>query len=186
MQSVSDASTPWRRVSLLRQLCLRMPVLEQFIKFGLVGVVNTLLTFIVFTILTKGFSVWYVAASGVGFAVGASNGFLLNRRWTFSGHRGGVLAGLRWTIVQACGLGLDLGIIYLCVHDGKLPELAGQAVAILFVTTSTFFVNRRWTFRMHLPGEGVPADGDGVAPADRGAHGELSPSAERMRTPIVP
>jgi putative flippase GtrA len=150
MQSVGDASTLLRRVPFIRQLFVRMPVLEQFVKFGLVGVMNTVITFVVFTILTKGFGVWYVAASGIGFAVGALNGFMINRRWTFNGHEGGSLAGLRWTIVQGCGLGVDLGIIYLCVHDGKLPELAGQAVAVIFVTTATFFVNRRWTFRMHL------------------------------------
>ena len=60
----------------------------QFVKFGIVGVSNTLLAFAVYTLLLKVFGVWYVAASGIGFAVGAVNGFLLNRRWTFSEHVG--------------------------------------------------------------------------------------------------
>lgn len=166
MQRVSDASTLWRRVPLIRQLFLRVPILEQFVKFGLVGVMNTVITFVVFTVLTKGFGVWYVAASGIGFAVGACNGFLINRRWTFSGHEGGSLAGLRWTIVQGCGLGVDLGIIYFCVHDAKLPELVGQAIAVIFVTTATFFVNRRWTFRMHLADDVPAAVSDGSSVLD--------------------
>ncbi|MHB1537075.1 MAG: GtrA family protein [Solirubrobacteraceae bacterium] len=184
MQSVDDVSTLARRVPVLRELCSRMPILEQFMKFGVVGVLNTLLTFIAFTILTKGFGVWYVAASAVGFAVGAGNGFLLNRRWTFRDHRGGALAAVRWTIVQGCGLGLDLAIIYLCVHYGKLPALPGQAVAILFVTTSTFFVNRRWTFRMHL--DERDADAPGAELSEQGAPGERAVARERLHAPLAP
>jgi putative flippase GtrA len=153
MQRVGDGSALLRRLLPLQRVRSRAPILEQFVKFGLVGVMNTLITLAVFTLLTKGLGVWYVLASGIGFAAGACNGFLINRRWTFEGHRGGSLAAVRWTIVQGAGLGADLGIIYLCVHDGRVPELAGQAIAIVFVTTATFFANRTWTFRMHLSGE---------------------------------
>ena len=59
------------------------PVVVQFVKFGIVGVSNTLLTLVVYTVLLKVFGVWYLAASAIGFIVGATNGFLLNRRWTF-------------------------------------------------------------------------------------------------------
>jgi putative flippase GtrA len=80
---------------------LHVPVvLVQFIKFGIVGVSNTLLTFLVYTLLLKVFGVWYIAASAIGFTVGAVNGFLLNRRWTFAGHVGDALTPVRWAIVQ--------------------------------------------------------------------------------------
>jgi putative flippase GtrA len=174
MQRLGDASPILRRLPPLQRIVSRMPVVEQFVKFGVVGVMNTLITFVVFTILTKGFGVWYVLASGIGFAIGACNGFLINRRWTFQGHRGGSLAALRWTIVQGCGLGVDLGIIYLCVHDAKLPELLGQAIAVVFVTTATFFVNRTWTFRMHLH-ERPTAPGD---PAEVAVPSRLEPPRE--------
>ena len=84
------------------------PIVEQFAKFGLVGVSNTLITYGVFTLLEEVFGVWYIAASGIGFAVGATNGFLLNRSWTFRGHGTGHDAALRWVVVQGCGLLLDL------------------------------------------------------------------------------
>ena len=60
----------------------------QFVKFGIVGVSNTLLTLVVYTVLLKVFGVWYLAASAIGFIVGATNGFLLNRKWTFKEHVG--------------------------------------------------------------------------------------------------
>jgi putative flippase GtrA len=130
---------------------VRVPgVLVQFVKFGIVGISNTLITFVVYTILLKVFGVWYIAASAIGFIVGATNGFLLNRRWTFADHVGDALTPVRWGIVQTCGLGLNLGLLYLLVHDAGVDELVAQALATVVVTVSTFLVNRAWTFR-HTP-----------------------------------
>ncbi len=126
---------------------LRAPVLVQFIKFGIVGISNTLLTFIVYTVLLKGFGVWYLAASAIGFIVGATNGFLLNRKWTFADHVGDSLTPVRWAIVQGCGLGINELLLYLFVDSAHLDKLLAQAFATAFVTVGTFFVNRAWTFR---------------------------------------
>jgi putative flippase GtrA len=128
---------------------LRMPVLWQFVKFGIVGVSNTLLFFATYTLLLKGFGVWYLVASGIGFAVGAVNGFLLNRAWTFKGHQGDALTPVRWCVVQGCGLALNEGLLYLFVEGIGLDKLIGQAIAIAVVVVVTFTANRAWTFRGH-------------------------------------
>jgi putative flippase GtrA len=134
------------------------PLLIQFVKFGTVGISNTLLTFVVYTLLLKVFGVWYLAASAIGFSVGAVNGFLLNRRWTFRGHVGDALTPVRWMIVQGCGLGINEGLLYLFVHDAGIDKLLAQAFATAVVTITTFTANRTWTFRTHAP---VPvADGE--------------------------
>jgi putative flippase GtrA len=126
---------------------LRGPVLIQFVKFGIVGISNTLLTFIVYTLLLKVFGVWYLAASAIGFTVGATNGFILNRRWTFADHVGDSLTPVRWAIVQGCGLGINELLLYLFVDGASLDKLLAQAFATAVVTVTTFFVNRAWTFR---------------------------------------
>ena len=122
-------------------------VAVQFVKFGIVGISNTLLTLAVYTLLLKVFGVWYLAASAIGFVVGATNGFLLNRRWTFRGHVGDALTPVRWAIVQGCGLAVNECLLFLFVHDAHLDKLLAQVVGIAIVTTSTFFANRAWTFR---------------------------------------
>jgi len=136
----------------------RVPVLVQFVQFGIVGISNTLLTFAVYTLLLKVFGVWYLAAAAIGFGVGAVNGFLLNRRWTFRGHVGDALTPLRWTIVQGCGLALNEGLLYLLVHDAHLDQLVAQALTMGVVTVSTFTANRAWTFRTHAPVAVVDGD----------------------------
>jgi putative flippase GtrA len=142
---------------------LRTPVVVQFVKFGIVGISNTLLNFAVYTLLLKVFDVWYLAAAAIGFAIGATNGFLLNRRWTFDGHVGDALTPVRWAIVQSCGLGLNEVLLFLWVGVVGVGELLGQALAIVVVTTVTFLVNRAWTFRMHAPAVAgqAPAGHDG-------------------------
>jgi putative flippase GtrA len=142
---------------------LSAPVVVQFVKFGIVGVSNTLLAFAVYTLLLKVLSVWYLAASAIGFGVGAMNGFLLNRRWTFSGHVGDALTPVRWTVVQGCGLALNEGLLYLFVGVAGIEALLGQAFATVAVTMLTFLANRAWTFRVHASVSGT-SDGPDDAP----------------------
>jgi putative flippase GtrA len=127
---------------------LKTPVVAQFVKFGIVGVSNTVLSLAVYAVLLKGFGVWYLAASALAFAVGATNGFLLNRRWTFREHVGDALTPVRWGVVQTCGLGVNEGLLYVFVHDAHLDKLIAQVCATAVVTVSTFVVNRAWTFKM--------------------------------------
>jgi len=126
-------------------------VLVQFVKFGIVGISNTLLTFLIYALLVKLLGVWYLGASAIGFAAGATNGFLLNRRWTFRNHVGDSLTPVRWAIVQGAGLALDEGLLYVLVHDAHVEKLLAQLAAIVVVTVSCFFANRAWTFRVSSP-----------------------------------
>jgi putative flippase GtrA len=139
---------------------LRVPLVLQFVKFGIVGVSNTLITFAVYTLLLKVLGVWYVAASGIGFAVGAINGFLWNRAWTFRGHIGDALTPVRWFVVQTCGLLVNLGLVYLLVDGAGLDKLVGQAMTTAIVTVFAFLANRAWTFRGHTPAALAETSGD--------------------------
>jgi putative flippase GtrA len=147
----SDRDAPHRSPTSLPGVArhLSAPVVVQFVKFGIVGVSNTLLSFGIYTLLLKGFGVWYLAASAIAFVVGAVNGFLLNRRWTFREHVGDALTPVRWMVVQGCGLFANLGLVFLFVEEVSLDKLIAQACATGLVTVLTFFANRAWTFRMH-------------------------------------
>ncbi len=125
----------------------RAHIVKQFLRFATVGVSNTLLALAIYTVLVEVFGVWYLLASAIGFIAGAVNGFLLNRAWTFRGHRGDALTPVRWAVVQSCGLALDEALLFLCVKGAGLDELVAQAVAIAIVVLATFAANRAWTFR---------------------------------------
>lgn len=140
-----------RRVGDWTAQVLRTPLLVQFAKFGLVGVSNTLITLLVYTLLLQVLGLWYVAASAIGFAVGAVNGFLWNRSWTFRGHTGDALTPVRWFVVQGCGLLVNSGLVYAFVDGARVGKLPGQGLTIVIVTVLTFIANRSWTFRAASP-----------------------------------
>lgn len=138
---------------------LRAPLIAQFVKFGVVGVSNTAITLIVYTLLLDVFGVWYVAASAIGFAVGAVNGFLWNRAWTFRGHVGDALTPVRWFVVQGCGLLCNSALVYLFVDGAGVGKLVAQVLTIMIVTVLTFIANRSWTFRAQASPALLESDG---------------------------
>ena len=58
----------------------------QLIKFGLIGVSNTLIDFLVASALNAIFGVYYVAKI-IGYACGIANSYFWNSRWTFREER---------------------------------------------------------------------------------------------------
>ena len=58
----------------------------QLIKFGLVGVSNTLIDFLIASALNALFGIYYLAKI-VGYACGIANSYFWNSRWTFREER---------------------------------------------------------------------------------------------------
>lgn len=52
------------------------------IKFALVGVVNTLIDFAVYALLTT-IGVNYILAQWISYSAGILNSYVMNRKWTF-------------------------------------------------------------------------------------------------------
>ena len=72
-----------------------------FLRFCAVGVLNPLVGLPSFFALMRFGGVQYVVANAVGYAVGITISFLLNRSWTFY-HKGPLLrSAARWTLVVA-------------------------------------------------------------------------------------
>ena len=118
----------------------------QLLRFVVVGVSNTAVTLAAYAGgLHAG--VRYLPAAAGAFGLGALNGFVLNRGWTF-GHRGAVgAAGLRYLTVALVGLGADLALLRLGVRGLGLTHVEAQVLAVGPVTLLTFALNRVWTFR---------------------------------------
>jgi len=120
----------------------------QFVKFGLVGVLNTIVHYLVFLLLFRIVGVAMIAASALGYMVGVANSFMLNRRWTFevSGPSAGTEF-VKFTVVNLVSLGMNLLALQLLVSlAGIMPEIA-QVMAILCTLVVNFFGNKWWTFK---------------------------------------
>jgi putative flippase GtrA len=132
------ADSPRRRVD--------TAIFRQFVKYGVVGVGNTALTFVIYTVGVE-IGVLYLLALVVGYAAGAFNSYMLNRHWTFRArHLSHASSGGRFALVQGCAIAANLLLLYLLVHHLHVDKIASQAILSVPVVCITFFINRKWTF----------------------------------------
>jgi putative flippase GtrA len=117
----------------------------QACRFGLVGATNTALTLGAYALLVLA-GVPGPIAGALGWALGAANGYRLNRGWTFRSALRGVTPAARYVAVQALGAGLDALGIWLVVGHGDLPRFAGEIAILPPVTLLTFALCRGWVF----------------------------------------
>ena|SRR6267378_188810 len=117
---------------------------RQFGRFVVVGTSNTLLSLAVYLLLLA-VGMPYLLSAAFGFVTGATNGYLLNRWWTFSAPPASRRQVAAYLAVQVVGLLITVGVVDL-LH-GRAPVLVGQAVAVPLATVAMFSLNRTWTFR---------------------------------------
>jgi putative flippase GtrA len=117
----------------------------QFVRFCVVGAANTAVT-LAADAVGLALGVGYVQAGAMAFALGALNGYALNRSWTFRVRRLRFDGLARYVVVQLACLALDLGLLQVLVGIVVLPKLLAQACALPVVAVAGFTANRRWTF----------------------------------------
>lgn len=136
---------PWLSDRLLGREAFR-----QFVKFSLVGTLNTGVDFGVYLALTRGLDFWsrhLVSASVISFGVAAVSSFLLNNFWTFRRDAAGWSARLpKFLLVASGGAGLNALTLGLLVGLGVWDILA-KAVATVLVLIWNFTLQKKWTFR---------------------------------------
>jgi putative flippase GtrA len=122
-------------------------ILRRVATFGIVGAVGTLVHYSALVLLVETGLLDAVAATTVGFALGAIVNYLLNYRYTFNStkaHRDSgpkfaliaIATGLLNTLIVHAGVGI-LGFNYLFV----------QVVTTATVFLLNFLLNILWTFR---------------------------------------
>ena len=126
------------------------PMLGQLVRFGLVGFTNTALTLATYAVLS-GLHVPVALAGAGGWAVGAVNGFVLNRAWTFRGAARGALPAARYAVVALAGSGLNAALVSIAVSEQHLPRFAGELAVLPPVTLLSFVLCRSWVFAPETP-----------------------------------
>lgn len=116
----------------------------QLARFLVVGISNTLISFVVYRLLIE-VDVWYFVAAPLAFAVGALNGYILNRRWTFAA-RDTTRARVLYLAVAAAGALATSLLVLLFVDVAGSGRVWAYVFAIPPVTLGTFVANRLWTF----------------------------------------
>jgi putative flippase GtrA len=120
-------------------------VVGQMLRFGIVGVGNTALSWCAYALMVH-FGIAILLASGIAWTSGALNSYVLNRRWTFRsrGRRAPEL--LRFGAVQIAGLALDVVLLDALTRDAGIHHLIAQALVYPVTTIAAFVLVRLWAF----------------------------------------
>lgn len=108
---------------------------------------NTLLHLLVYQVLVA-LGVYYLVSSVIGYGVGLTNSYVLNRTFTFRAtvSRRWVPEFLRFGLVNVVSLGVNVLVLYAVVASGLLDKRLGIFVAIAASLSVNFLGNKLWTF----------------------------------------
>lgn len=143
-------------------LRLNDPTVRQFLKFLVVGVMNSLVTLVVIFIckseILLNINEW--VSNGIGYVAGVINSFVWNRQWVFKSKNGPMKEALKFGIGFLLCYGIQLLVtwfltvrMYFGMMEWQLLGMTftGYAVATLFgmcvYTISNFIYNRVVTFK---------------------------------------
>ena len=124
-------------------------ITKEFIKFTIVGIVNTAIHLSILYILTEFFSVWYILSSLIAFLFAVTNSFILNTLWTFKKnikHKTTTKYG-KFFIVSAITALSNLLFLYIFTEFVGLWYMLSQVIAIVLTLMMNFIGNKFWTFK---------------------------------------
>jgi putative flippase GtrA len=118
---------------------------RQAVKYGIVGVINVTLDFVLYAVLVS-LGLWYPLAKTASLIVATANGYTLNRIWTFRAgpHRNIVLT--KYVTVQASCLAGNIALLVPLIEIAGLHKITAQAIAVPIIALCSFTAQRLWTF----------------------------------------
>ncbi len=136
----------------------------RFVKFGVVGLIGSVIDFGVLNLFTIVFKIPFLFSSIVSFTLAVINNFILNRVWTYPETRQNPFAKqlTQFAIVSCLGLAIRVPLLawmdkiftnlaQKMIPTFLTPTIVGHNVALALVIGVVmlwnFIVNRLWTFR---------------------------------------
>jgi dolichol-phosphate mannosyltransferase len=123
-------------------------VIKEFVKFGIVGGIGTLVNIAILYLLTEKAGVYYLISAIFSFIVAMSSNFILNKFWTFKEN-------IKWEIgkkyfqfvlVSISALLVNLFFLYIFTEIFGIYYIISQILAIGISLIINFLGNKIWTF----------------------------------------
>lgn len=126
------------------------------LKFILVGILNTVIGYGVFFILSYFF--YYIIALIIAHIIGVTNSFVWNKYWTFGTRKNYLREFIKFNLVYLLVLLANIAILGFLVDYLKFDPRLCQMIVLPVVTIISYFGHRSWSFS--TLGKTVPAEPD--------------------------
>ena len=122
---------------------LNNKLVQQILKFGVVGGTAFLIDYGIFTILSQFLSVHYLIASIISFSVSVVYNYILSIKWVFDVTKKQTSKEfIIFIILSVIGLVLNSLILYVCVDLIHIHELIGKIIATAIVMVYNFITRK--------------------------------------------
>lgn len=121
--------------------------MKRFVRFCVVGVSNSVISFLVFYILSQQLGVNYLLGSFIGYISGIANSFIWNKIWTFHDHSSNLLGQfIKFLAINIISLGINIIVLFTLVENLHLAKNIAQLVAMGFSTVSNYMGSKIMVF----------------------------------------
>lgn len=121
----------------------------QFVKFGLVGILNNFICYITYLLLLY-FGVHYTLANIIGFSVSVFNSYYWNNKYVFisEGKRVWWKTFIK-TYISYAGTGIVLNnvLLYIWIDICGISSFIAPLINLVFVIPINFIVNKMWAYK---------------------------------------
>jgi len=129
----------------MKALMSRFPALRQVIRYGVVGVLNNLLGYLIYLLVTF---LWLdpKVAISVLYPVGATTAYFGHSKFSFVYQGKNTHALLRYIVAHLISYGVNFFMLYILWEKLKFPHQAVQAVAIFVCAGILFLMFKYFVF----------------------------------------
>ena len=127
----------------------RRKVIDEFFKFGLIGILGTLVNLFILYVFTEFAGIFYLISAIIAFFVAATHNFILNKIWTFKEKINYLFTKkyIQFLIVSISSLVINLIFLYIFTEFFNIYYMVSQALAIGVSFIANFIGNKIWTFK---------------------------------------
>lgn len=120
----------------------------KFVKFAVLGCLNTLITAVVIWLLMDVFSYNYMIANVWGYLIGVINSFVWSKLWVFKARHSNKIFKELWLFAVAClvAYGIQFVCLLFMVRGLSINEYLAQLLGIFVYGVINFIINRLFTF----------------------------------------
>lgn len=129
-------------------------IIQQLIRFNLVGILNTLLDFSLFFLLNS-MGVTYLIAQTCSYSCGIANSYFFNKYWTFRVVGITTAEVLRFAVISLTALAVSVLLVYLFHSLLHLSLLSAKTAATLITMLISFCGTKFWVFKLDVPAPAV-------------------------------
>lgn len=125
----------------------------QFVKFGIVGLSNTFISYAVYVVAVF-LGAYYMVGNVLGFIVSVLNSFYWNNKYVFKqkdGMKRSWVGALIKTFISYgfTGLILSSALLYLWIDVLHVSEYIAPIINLLVTIPLNFLLNKLWAFKQH-------------------------------------